>query len=247
MEQDGESDETNNDSVRMPPPPPTTTMRAAGPTSLDGTVSSSDRKMNDTTMPPPRYSAANRQNPSSGNKPTPAVNARAGGARFGLHDWKRLLAASKDLAQLKGGAPRRDIPPEEIRRHDKNHDGWIVVRGTVYNIGPYLPYHPGGIEIFKNVLGRDATTMFDKYHRWVNIDGLIGPLMIGTAASREGAASNSDRFSVVPPKESHLTNAPRVSVQQAASSSALFSGSHVDDDEEEEEVGDEALLPPAPT
>ena len=29
-------------------------------------------------------------------------------------------------------------------------------------------------------LGRDATILFDKYHSWVNIDGLVGPLLLGS-------------------------------------------------------------------
>lgn len=195
-------------------------------------------------MPPPRYSAAKKPSPT-GTAVKPSATPRTGGGpRFGLPAWKRLLAASHDLAQLKGSPRRRDIPLEEIRTHNKNHDAWVILRGTVYNIGPYLPYHPGGIDIFKNVLGKDATTMFDKYHRWVSIDGLIEPLAIGTAASP--GTSQSNPFSVVPPKESHLTNAPRVSVQQAASSSALLSSSNHGDEYDDEDDERESILPPAP-
>jgi cytochrome b involved in lipid metabolism len=234
MAQDGETDSSS--SMTMPPPP-----KIAASTS--SASASSDRKMNDTTMPPPRYSAGAKQSSPSGMTKSSATPRTGGGPRFGLHDWKRLLASSKDLAQLKGASLRRNIPLEEIRLHNKNHDGWIILRGNVYNIGPYLPYHPGGIEIFKNVLGKDASSMFDKYHRWVNIDGLIGPLMIGTAAS--AGTKNSNQFSVVPPKESHLTNAPRVSIQQAASSSALWP--NLNENEEDDEEEEEYALPPAPT
>jgi len=228
LQEEEQSKQNNGDSqeVVMPPPAPVV-----------------DRKMNDTTMPPPRFSnAATKPQQQHGTAAVPrktAVNVRSRGPRFGLHDWKRLLAASKDLAQLKGQPPRRDIPLEEIKRHNKNHDAWIILRGRVYNIGPYLPYHPGGIEICKHVLGKDATSMFDKYHRWVNIDGLIGPLMIGTVAMGGGLARTKENaYSVVPPKESHLTNAPRVPVQQVASSTTLLPNNH--DDEEEEDL----ILPP---
>jgi len=40
----------------------------------------------------------------------------------------------------------------------------------------------GGVDILKPVLGKDATSLFEKYHRWVNIDGLIGPLLLGYLA-----------------------------------------------------------------
>ena len=28
-------------------------------------------------------------------------------------------------------------------------------------------------------LGKDGTTLFEKYHAWVNVEGLIGPLLVG--------------------------------------------------------------------
>jgi len=86
-----------------------------------------------------------------------------------------------------GGAPfRKDISWDEIAKHNQPHDGWLVLNGTVYNVGPYLHYHPGGIDIFtkpKLLLGADGTKAFSKYHPWVSIEGLIGTLAIGTAAA----------------------------------------------------------------
>lgn len=44
----------------------------------------------------------------------------------------------------------------------------------VYNLTPFLHYHPGGVaEILKGA-GRDCTALFDKYHPWVNFDTLVG-------------------------------------------------------------------------
>lgn len=112
----------------------------------------------------------------------PVMNKRSRGERFGLVQWQRLVKSSKDLAQRKGAPFRKNIPWEEIRQHNKPYDGWMVLRGTVYNVGPYLAYHPGGIDIMKKVLGKDGTELFDKYHRWVNIESLIGTLEIGSVA-----------------------------------------------------------------
>ena len=129
----------------------------------------------------------------------PAVNIRARGPQFSLADWQRLVHSAKDLAQQKGIPFRKDIPWEEISKHNKEYDCWIVLRGVVYNIGPYLPYHPGGIEIFhnaKNILGNPdgtrADKLFDKYHKYISIEGLIGSLAIGTAAAAAAAAAAAD-------------------------------------------------------
>ena len=208
------------------------------------------RPMNDSTMPPPSVMVKSEATTDTttvtrAKKPTSPSSADAPRARFGLHDWKRLVASSTDLAQRKGNPIRRDITPQEVAQHNRNHDGWIILRGRVYNIGPYLPYHPGGVNIFKSVLGKDATTLFDKYHRWVNIDGLIGPLLLGTVAL-SGSASKSNPFNVVPAKELQLGNAPRVPVtagysSNPASKPLLFAST---EEEEDGEDDDNLLMPP---
>mmetsp|Transcript_34013 Transcript_34013/g.81767 ORF Transcript_34013/g.81767 Transcript_34013/m.81767 type:complete len:249 (-) Transcript_34013:71-817(-) len=219
-----------------------------------------DRKMNDTTMPPPprpvsmsteaksvqSVSTAARTRPPKKVVQPAAVDVKARGPRFGLHDWKRLLVSAGDLAQRKGQPLRRDISRDEIAQHNKNHDGWIILRGNVYNVGPYLPYHPGGRSIFKNVLGKDGDVLFDKYHRWVNIDGLIGPLLIGTAAPPGGSSCslmrNNNVYTVIPPKERSLGNAPRVPPKGSKGSSLLSDNN--DDDQDDD--NDDLLLPPPP-
>lgn len=98
---------------------------------------------------------------------------------FGLADWTRLVKSSKDLAQRKGQDLRRSISKQEVALHKYEYDAWIILHNRVYNIGPYLHYHPGGVSILKPYLGKDATAVFEKYHRWVNADGLIGTLLLG--------------------------------------------------------------------
>jgi cytochrome b involved in lipid metabolism len=71
---------------------------------------------------------------------------------------------------MRRGAPLRQIKWKEIRRHNTIVDGWVVLRGKVYFLSPYLAYHPGGEKILKGVLGKDASKLFDKYHQWVNIE-----------------------------------------------------------------------------
>jgi cytochrome b involved in lipid metabolism len=130
------------------------------------------RHMNDTTMPPPK--TAIRKVPAS--NPRQKFGLRKG---FGLQDWVVLTKNAKDLAQRKGAPLRNNITKEELRQHNQLHDGWCSLKGKVYNIAPYLAYHPGGEAILKKVLGKDASLLFDKYHPWVNIEGLIGTLQLG--------------------------------------------------------------------
>ena len=142
-------------------------------------MSDNTRHMNDTTMPPPPPSSSKqpRQPGTAATSPTkappPARQKTALRRGFGLSDWYKLLHVSNDLAQLHGASPRRRIPWNEIKQHREPHDGWVVLRGRVYNLSPYLPYHPGGERILRNVLGKDITALYDKYHTWVNQESYV--------------------------------------------------------------------------
>ncbi|GMI55271.1 hypothetical protein ScalyP_jg4981 [Parmales sp. scaly parma] len=98
---------------------------------------------------------------------------------FGLMDWNLLKSRSKDLAQ-RLGQPLRTIPFSEVATHNTTYDCWCVLRGQVYNLTSYLSYHPGGVKIIVKCAGADCTEEFDKFHQWINIDGLIKPLLLGT-------------------------------------------------------------------
>ena len=103
----------------------------------------------------------------------------------------QLIRHAKDLAQRRG-TPLRNITIDEVRLHNKPYDGWVILRGKVYNIVPYLAYHPGGSEILEKCLGRDGTVLFDKYHSWVNLDGLIAPLLLGYLKIEKKGSDDDD-------------------------------------------------------
>jgi cytochrome b involved in lipid metabolism len=52
----------------------------------------------------------------------------------------------------------------------------------VYNIGPYLPFHPGGEgELLRCAgrSGREVEKMFMEVHPWVNWEGMLGACLVG--------------------------------------------------------------------
>jgi len=207
--------------------------------------------MNDSTLPPSK-----RVVPKA--KPTPTapravvvprgqkVAARKG---FGLSDWVRLKRSAKDLAQLRGN-PIRNITPQEIKTHDDIHDAWISLNGKVYNITPYLHYHPGGVEIFEGTLGQDISDLYKKYHPWVNADGLVGNLLIGyldTSSQEEEEESSpasylpttpqvlgNDGFAMPAPRPPKTKGTNIVAAPSVLSSSSLSNK----DEEEDEEMED---------
>jgi len=180
-------------------------------------IMSDDRIMNDSTLP---------KKSSSSSKTNLRQKVRPSG-RFGPAEWNRLLNLSKDLAQRKG-QPLRRIPIDEIQKHSSVYDGWIVLNGKVYNITPYLAYHPGGQKILKPVLGKDGTALFHKYHPWVNEEGVIGKLLLGyvdTTRPKRITKKDAEGFSLPAPRP------PKT----AAASMALLS-SNDDDNSEEEDI-----------
>lgn len=49
---------------------------------------------------------------------------------------------------------------EEVAKHNKVDDAWLVIAGKVYNVTDFLDEHPGGEEIIFENVGGDATENF---------------------------------------------------------------------------------------
>ncbi|CAH2043659.1 unnamed protein product, partial [Iphiclides podalirius] len=94
-----------------------------------------------------------------------------------LMDWIRLGNSGKDLTGV--GGRIRPVHPTELATHNTKNDAWLAIRGRVYNITHYLPYHPGGPEELMRGAGTDATELFDKIHPWVNYDSLLAKCLVG--------------------------------------------------------------------
>lgn len=52
---------------------------------------------------------------------------------------------------------------EEVSKHNKNDDCWIVIDGYVYDITNWIPNHPGG-DVLAILAGEDASAMFHSCH-----------------------------------------------------------------------------------
>lgn len=69
------------------------------------------------------------------------------------------VLGSGDAAATAATLPEYDW--DEILRHDKAHDFWIVFRGGVYDVGEWMHRHPGGAEVLIKAWGRNATGLFN--------------------------------------------------------------------------------------
>ncbi|KUJ18792.1 uncharacterized protein LY89DRAFT_706434 [Mollisia scopiformis] len=116
-------------------------------------------------------------------------------------DWARL--SSSPTANLRGlplSTPYLKVPPSLLSLHNGKfvkppsfsvdgervrNDAWTVLGGKVYNITPYLPYHPGGEGELLRCAGRDGTRLFGEVHPWVNWEGMLEGCLVGVAVTEE--------------------------------------------------------------
>ncbi|KAM4771047.1 cytochrome b5 reductase 4 [Rhinophrynus dorsalis] len=104
-----------------------------------------------------------------------------------LMDWIRVTKSGKDLTGLKGRLI--EVTEEELAKHNKKEDCWMCIRGMVYNITPYMEYHPGGEDELMKAAGADGTDLFDQVHRWVNYESMLKECLIGRMAVKHLSVS----------------------------------------------------------
>ena len=81
----------------------------------------------------------------------------------------------------------RQVTYSELSRHRKPGDLWFAVNGKVYDVSHYLD-HPGGVDAFEEVAGKDATVAFeDANHSRLAVDALE-LYLVGTLAEGHKSA-----------------------------------------------------------
>eukprot|EP00051_Salpingoeca_urceolata_P006858 m.90769 g.90769 ORF g.90769 m.90769 type:complete len:540 (+) comp15018_c0_seq2:193-1812(+) len=119
-------------------------------------------------------------------QPPPSVVPGAGAGRaqvplepgHSMMDWMRL--SQRKGSALAGCRPHR-VTPEELAAHadPRQGDVWMALAGKVYNISPYLKFHPGGVDELLRGTGIDASKLFCEVHPWVNVESMLEKCLIG--------------------------------------------------------------------
>ncbi|KAF4592162.1 flavocytochrome c [Ophiocordyceps camponoti-floridani] len=60
--------------------------------------------------------------------------------------------------------PEKEFTMDEVAKHNKKEDLWVVVKGVVMDLSDWLDEHPGGPQAIMNFMGRDATEEFEMLH-----------------------------------------------------------------------------------
>lgn len=74
----------------------------------------------------------------------------------------------------------------------KGRDAWTAYGGKVYNVTPYVPFHPGGKGELLRGAGKDGTRLFGEVHPWVNYETMLQSCLIGLLVGEEEKGDGMD-------------------------------------------------------
>lgn len=94
-------------------------------------------------------------------------------------DWAHLNSSGKNLRGIEPHEFPLRVNKDVLKLHKQQNDCWTVLKGKVYNITPYVKFHPGGVEEIMKCAGKDGTALFNKYHAWVNFERMLENCFIG--------------------------------------------------------------------
>ena len=108
---------------------------------------------------------------------------------YSLMDWIRFTKTSTDLAG-NGGVPFL-VTPDELARHNTESDCWLAIQDKVYNVTPYMKFHPGGVDELLRGAGLNATRLFNDVHPWVNYQSMLEKCLVGQLVRPASSISSS--------------------------------------------------------
>jgi cytochrome b involved in lipid metabolism len=192
--------------VMPPPPPPSLRTRSSSPPRLNppsfGSSPTGKMPFNGFIRPSPSTAASlrvpqtkvlsNTSMAPSGNGSNRKSSKQAILAPgYSPLDWAALTSNPKN--NLRG----EDLPdhlikvtPSMLKNHSgrKGQDAWTSFQGKVYNIEPYLPFHPGGKGELMRGAGKDCGKLFMETHPWVNIE-MLRECLVGILVSEDEAVN----------------------------------------------------------
>ncbi|KAM0071073.1 putative cytochrome b5-like heme/steroid binding domain, cytochrome b5, heme-binding protein [Helianthus debilis subsp. tardiflorus] len=89
---------------------------------------------------------------------------------------------------------------DEVAKHNKIDDCWIIISGKVYNVTPFMDDHPGGGEVMRKATGKDATVDYGDVGHSAAANEMMGKYYIGEfdqstiPAKRSYMSSTTDKI-----------------------------------------------------
>ena len=74
---------------------------------------------------------------------------------------------------------------EEVEKHNKEGDCWLIIDNNIYDVTEFANIHPGGKQLLYSVGGQDATEYFYELHREEILLEVGDEYVIGTLVSHK--------------------------------------------------------------
>ncbi|KYK57569.1 heme/steroid binding protein [Drechmeria coniospora] len=107
-------------------------------------------------------------------------------------DWARISGPDADLRGLPPSTPYIRVTPSMLKKQTgrKGKDAWMALNGKVYNVTPYVDFHPGGVPELMRGAGRDGTKLFGEIHPWVNYETMLAACLVGLMVEEPTAGAS---------------------------------------------------------
>ncbi|VDL19918.1 unnamed protein product [Hymenolepis diminuta] len=123
----------------------------------------------------------------------------------GIGHWNAFKKSSTYMSFM---PDNRLITAAELAKHNTKEDMWMAFRSgstaEVYDVTPFLEYHPGGPQILAEHAGTDATEPFRCAHAYISLN-MISRLKKGSLvpSNRPEPSSNflTPRMNILPPPQ----------------------------------------------
>jgi len=98
----------------------------------------------------------------------------------------------------------KEIPMEEVAKHNTEDDCWVVVNGLVLDVTKFLADHPGGKKAILIYAGKDATDEFNMLHKPDVVDKYAPETVIGKL--KGGTSTEASTHAPVPLEQTQSKN-----------------------------------------
>lgn len=94
-------------------------------------------------------------------------------------DGPKTVKGAKGSGRARGATQtpqaEQQISYQEVQKHNKRNDCWIIIRGQVYDVTEFIPKHPGGDKIIVSNAGQDVTEIFESLHAKGLLEKMLKP------------------------------------------------------------------------
>ena len=92
------------------------------------------------------------------------------------YELKQFFEQNPDPLNVQKNGGYKEYTMKEVALHNAPPSIWSVYKGSVYDITMYVNCHPGGTKMLEKVYGKDMTGLSNRFHGYINIDNIIGPI-----------------------------------------------------------------------